>query len=104
MGIGLYYLHSLNRNRGLGIEQNNWLGLGHYQLCLVGRYWSRRYTNFSRMVAFPSKVENGSKPFCRGDDNFCRGAGRVVSYYPHGPSMAGLLGAPHSEPIRVAMG
>ena len=28
--------------RGLGIEQDRWLGLGHHQLRLVGWYWSRR--------------------------------------------------------------
>jgi hypothetical protein len=40
----LYPLPSRNRSWSLGIEQNHWMGLGYYQLRLVGRYWSRRNT------------------------------------------------------------
>jgi len=46
-------------NWSLGIKQNRWLGLGYHQLCMVGRYWSRRYVNFSSTFIVSSKMENG---------------------------------------------
>ena len=59
MGIWLYLLYCWNRNWGLGIEQEHWMGLGYYELCMVGRYRSRRNFNLSSTFIIPSKMENG---------------------------------------------
>ena len=40
-GVGCNHLYDFYRDRFLGIEQDRQLGMGYYQLCLVGRYWSR---------------------------------------------------------------
>jgi len=60
MGIRLYYLHRIYRYWSLGIKQDRRLGLGYYQLCMVGRYWSCRNFDFCSTVTFPSEVENGN--------------------------------------------
>ena len=43
-GFGCIFLYSWNWYWSLGIKQEHWLGLGYYQLCMVGRYWSCRNT------------------------------------------------------------
>jgi hypothetical protein len=43
-----------------GIKKNSKLGLGYYQLCLVGRYRSRRYFDFGSIIIVPSEMENGN--------------------------------------------
>src|SRR5690606_7297289 len=104
MGSGLYCLYHINRYRGLGIEQDHWLGLGYHKLCLVGRYWSRRYSYFSGTIALPSKMENGRKPFRRSNDNFCSNTSRTFPDYSHGAAMVGILGAATSKPVWIALG
>ena len=44
----------------LGIEQNRGLGLGHHQLRLVGRYWTRWNADFCGVAAVPP--ESGGWP------------------------------------------
>jgi molybdopterin-containing oxidoreductase family membrane subunit len=39
----------------VGIKQNHWLGMGYYQLRMVGRYRPRRYIDFCYPFAVPQK-------------------------------------------------
>ena len=59
----------------MGIKQEHWMGMGYYQLCMVGRYWSCWYFNIGGTFIIPSKMENGYQPFCRSNDNICRFSG-----------------------------
>ena len=34
--------------------------MGYYKLCLVGRYWSRRYSNFCCFINLQTKMEKGA--------------------------------------------
>ena len=58
----LCILDLVGRLGRLGLEQNSWLGMGYYQLRMVGRYRSRRYTDLSNSAAVPSEMADGSKP------------------------------------------
>ena len=58
-GVGCIFLPSRNRNRGMGIEQNRWLGVGYHQLRLVGRYRSRRYVDLGCVIVVPSEMAYG---------------------------------------------
>src|SRR5690606_7282283 len=80
------------------------MGLGYYQLCLVGRYRSRRNVDLSCTFVIPSEMENGSKPFCRSDDHIFGCSSGVISNYSHGSSLVGLFGSPNSKPVRFIMG
>src|SRR6218665_831705 len=80
------------------------MGLGYYQLRLVGRYRSRRNAYLSCIVVIPSKMENGDQPFCGGDDYLLCNPGRFVPYYPHGPSLVSLLGSADPESVWFALG
>ena len=59
-GVGCILIHHRKRNWRLGTQYYSRLGLGHYQLCLVGRYWSRGNLDFSGSFAFQTKMENGN--------------------------------------------
>src|SRR5690606_5878248 len=100
----MYHLHSFNRNRSMGSEQNHWMGLGYYQLRLVGWNRARRNTDFCRATPLPPKMENGRKPICGSHDHFCGSSSGTFPNYSHGASMACLLGTTHSKPIRILMG
>ena len=58
-GVGciLYLLGT--GSRYMGTEQDCWMGVGHHELRMVGRYWSRRNTDFCGTFTFPSEMENG---------------------------------------------
>src|SRR5204862_1219670 len=68
-------------------EQNCGLGLGYYQLCMVDRYWPRRYFDLSDLIIVPSGVENWCESCCRSDDNICSNVCRPVSYLAHGSGL-----------------
>src|SRR5690606_951630 len=104
LGSGLYYLYHFYRYWSMGFKQNCWMGLGYYQLRLVGRYRSRRYTDLSCTFIIPSKMENGSKPFCGSYDDFLGCTSWIVSTYTHGTSMVSILGTPNTKPIRFIVG
>ena len=104
LGTWVHHLYDFNRYRGLGSEPYRKLGLGYYQLCLVGRYWSRGNPDFSSIVAVPSKMENGHQPFSGGNDNIFGNSGRFVPHYTHGSSLVGVLGIADSQPIWFALG
>ena len=55
----MYILHGWNWYWSLGIKQEHWMGLGYYQLCMVGRYWTCWYFNIGGTFIIPSKMENG---------------------------------------------
>src|SRR5690554_4560889 len=103
MGVGMYNIYRIHRNWSMGIEQDHWLGLGYYQLRLVGWDWSRWNPDFGSTSSLPSKMENGSKPICGSHDYLCGSAGWIVPDYPHGTSMVGILGTSPSKPVRIPM-
>ena len=43
-----------------GLNKTVGWALGYYQLCMVGRNWSRRDFNFCGIIIISSKVENGN--------------------------------------------
>ena len=88
----------------MGIEQNRGLGLGHHQLCMVGRYRSRWYSNLRRIVTLPPEMENGHQPLCRSDDYLLSSTGGSLPYYPHGTPLVGVLDSAYTKPIRFALG
>ena len=51
-----------------GSEQDCRLGLGYYQLCMVGRNWTCRNTYFCGSSFIQSKMAYGHQPFCGGHD------------------------------------
>src|SRR5690554_5477311 len=104
MGYRLYSVFDSNRYWYLGAEQNSWLGMGHHQLCMVGRYWSRRHPYLRSIVALSPEVENGHQQVSRGNDDFCRYDGRRISRYPHGAYLACILGSSVAKPVRFAVG
>ena len=65
--------------------------MGYYQLCMVDRYWSRRYTDLCDSFIIQTGMENRRKPGCRSDDDFCSNVCRPVSNISHGTCMGRLL-------------
>ena len=80
------------------------MGLGHHQLRLVGRYWSRRNVNFCGIAVVPPEMANGDQPFGRGDDHICGHHGSDFPGHPHGSDLGELLGVAIAEPIWLALG
>ena len=80
---------------GMGIEQDRWLGLGYHQLCMVGRYRSRRYTDLRRIVTLPPKMENGYQPLRGGYDHLLRSTSGALPYH-HMGRLASLLDSTYS--------
>src|SRR6187402_807248 len=72
-------------------EQNSWLGLGHHQLRLVDRYWSRRNIDLSDLIIIPSGLENWCEPCSRSDDNFCGNVCGSISNLAYGSCVGCLL-------------
>jgi hypothetical protein len=62
-------LDRLARYRVLEPEPDHWLGLGYYQLRLVGGYWSRRNLDLRDPFAVPSEMADRGKPGSGGDDH-----------------------------------
>ena len=75
-----------------GLNKNRKLGMGYHQLCMVGRYRSRRYLDFSGIAVVPSEMENGHQPLCGSDDHLLGDSGRSVPDYTHGASMVRPIG------------
>ena len=85
----LCILDCLERYRFLELESDCWLGLGYYQLRLVGRYWSRRNFDFGNFALIPSKMADRGKPCSRSDDDFRCNLCGSVSDYSHGTCLDG---------------
>ena len=68
--------------------------MGHHQLCLVGRHWSRGHLDFRGVVAVPSTLANGHQPFSRGYDYFLSDSGGSLPTYSYGTNLEWLLGLP----------
>jgi hypothetical protein len=75
-------LHLLEWYRVLGIKQDSRMGLGYHRLRMVGRYWSRWYTDLRGTIVIPTELEELDQQICRGDDDLCRNLCRtyVVSH------------------------
>src|SRR5690606_26164448 len=65
--------------------------MGHYQLRVVGRYWSRRYPDFGHPIAFPPRLAYRCKPCRRSDDHLCGNVCGTVSYMAHGSCVERVL-------------
>ena len=76
-------------------EQNNWLGMGYYQLRMVGRYWSRRYTDLCYLIIIPPGLENRCEPCGRSDDHLCGNVCGPVSDLAHGSCMDAFFTIPY---------
>ena len=85
-------LDCLGRYWYMGSKQNSYVGLGYYQLRILGRYWSRGNVDFCHPAFVPSKVENVDQQECGSDDDFCGTLCGSISTVPHGTCMVGLLG------------
>src|SRR5699024_9897541 len=103
LGTWVYSISRIYRNWYLGTKQNHWLGLGYYQLCLVGRYWTRRYVNFRSSSPLPSEMAYGSKQICRSDDHFRSSTSRIIPVNSHGTYLACVLGSSYTKPIRISL-
>ncbi len=75
----------------LGYQPDGWLGLGHYQLRMVGRYRSRRYADLGHPSALPPGLADGRKPRGGSDDHLRGNVRGPVPDLPHGPCMGWLL-------------
>ena len=78
--------------RGVGPEQNCWLGVGYHQLRVVGKYRSCRHLDFSRPVVVPPEVADLYQSGRLGDDHFRRYLRGHVPDVAHGTSLVGVLG------------
>ena len=78
-------------HRTVEFEPDCWLGLGHYQLCVVGRHWSCRHFDFCYSFIVPPRLAHRRKPGCRSHDHFCRNVRRSVSHLAHGARVDGVF-------------
>ena len=72
-------------------EPYYWLGMGHYQLCVVDRYWSCGNAHFRNSVIIQAGLENRGEQGCRGNDHFRRYMRGNVSYFSYGTGMGRIL-------------
>ena len=52
----LHFLSAVHRGRSLGKQYSCRLGVGYYQLCLLDRYWPRRYLDLGDSASLPAKM------------------------------------------------
>src|SRR5687767_12289196 len=83
--------HDLRRNWNMDAQQDNRLGVGHYKLCLVDRYWSRRYFDFSDPLIIQAEMEDGCKQGSRSDDDLCGNLCSVISSHSRRKNMGYVL-------------
>ena len=81
----IYGTGQWNLNKTIG-----W-GWGYHQFRMVGRYRACGNPDFRDSFIIPSGLENGCKPCCRSDDDFCGNVCRTVSDLAYGSCVDGLL-------------
>lgn len=101
---GKPFLDPLDRNWNMEYQQIRYVGLGHYQLRILGGYWSRRYFDFCYSAAFQTEMEDEYQPLCGSDDYICRNMRRHVPCISHGSCVGWLLGIATAERIWFTLG
>ena len=84
-------LDSVEWYRFVELKPYSRLGLGYYQLRVVGRYRSRRYVDFSNPFVVSSKMADRCEPCSRSDDDFCGYLCGSVPDYSHGTCLDGTV-------------
>jgi hypothetical protein len=87
----LHWLSDFNRRRHMGKSDPGWLGLGHYQLRFLDRYWTRRHTDLSDLVFASPKMAYVDQSFRRSDDAFCGYLRCDFSRHPRRPVLDGVV-------------
>ncbi len=78
-------------NRTMEPEPYDRMGLGYYQLRLVDRYRSCRYTYLCHSFTIQAGMENGRKPGCRSYDDIRSYVRRPVPYLSYGSCLGRFL-------------
>ena len=78
-------------------QQNDRLGMGHYKLCMVDRYWPRRYPYFRDPVIVQAEMENGCEQGSRSYDDFRGYLCGTISDDPRRQDMGHVFLFPLSE-------
>ncbi len=92
------------RRWDLGKYEPGLLGLADRELCVLGRYRSRRNAYFRYLVFVSSELANKYQPCFRSNDNLCRCLRWDLSRDPRWSSLACVLAAalPKFKPMDVA--